>query len=217
MDMAAQQTPNSKVRKLILSMGIGGVVGFLVAFGFLNLADSGIVGSLDNSREIAGLVGLLYVATGMFVGFGVFAPQAGARFLNVEDGDELIEQRKLLTYSSIGMIALGIALVVAALAAPLGPISETVVIGVVVAFVAVTWFTGSRQRRHTDELMQTISRESTSTAFYMLFLLGGGWSLLAHLDMVTAARPLDWLTMFAAVMLIGSFWTCARRGLLTPR
>ena len=50
-----------------------------------------------------------------------------------------------------------------------------------------------------------------------MFLIGGGWALLAHAGMVVAPQPLDWLTMFAAILLLATYWVCGVRGLLNPR
>lgn len=51
-------------------------------------------------------------------------------------------------------------------------------------------------------------------SFYLLFVVGGGWALLAHCGLVDAPAPLDWLTMFAVFLLVGCFWQVGRRGLL---
>ncbi|MGB3378612.1 MAG: hypothetical protein WBA55_07565 [Allopontixanthobacter sediminis] len=206
-----------KWRKLITSVLIGGVAGFLAASGFMQLVDSEALGRLNASREIAGLVGILYLMTGAFVGIGAINPGVGARFLNVEDADELREQRKVLGLSALGMIAFGAVLVILALAAPIGPIPPGFALAGVIALMVFSSITGARQTRLTDELMKAVSRESTSLAFYLLFLFGGGWAALAHLGYAAGPAMLDWITMFAALMLISAFWVCGRRGMLMPR
>ncbi|MGB3797299.1 MAG: hypothetical protein WA957_13470 [Alteraurantiacibacter sp.] len=217
MDKILDKTRKSKVRKLLTALVIGAVVGFLVSFAFMRTAQLGILGELDTSREIAGLVGLLYVATACFVGFGVINPKLGARVLNVEDGEELQEQRSMLGWSVAGMAALGFALFIAALSAPVGPIPAEIMIIGVVALLAISCFTSYRQRRYTDELMRNVSLETASTAFYFTSIFGGGWALLAHGNVVAGPLPLDWLTMFAAIMLLATYWVCGKRGLLKQR
>ena len=217
MDMVVDEKPRNKTRKILIALAVGAVVGFLTAFTFMRTAKLGIYGELDTSREIAGLIGLLYVATAGFVGFGVVNPKLGARVLNVEDGEELREQRRMLGWSVIGMVALGLALFIAALAAPVGPIPVEAAILGVVALVGISWFAGHRQRRYIDELMRSVSLETTSTAFYFTVVLGGGWALLAHGAIVPGPQPLDWLSMFAAIMLLATYWVCGKRGLLKQR
>lgn len=217
MDMTMNDKPKSKTRKMIVALVVGGVAGFFTAMGFMQLVKTGALGEFSASQEIAGLVGIIYVLTAISVGVGLVSPSLGARFLNVEDADELREQHRMLTWSAVGMVALGAALVIAAIGTPGGPLSATAVVLTVAALVALAWFAGVRQRRHTDELMASVSIAATSTAFYLMFLIGGSWSLLAHVNLVAAPMPLDWLTMFAALMLVSCFIVAGKRGMLKQR
>ena len=107
-----------KLRKLLISAGIGAVAGFVVAFSLFQIFDSGALGEIDTSRSSAALMGALFILCGGFVGLGLLNPQMGAKFLNVEDADELREQKTLFGYSVVGFLAFGAALIVLALAAP---------------------------------------------------------------------------------------------------
>ncbi|MEP3050232.1 MAG: hypothetical protein ABJP48_11700 [Erythrobacter sp.] len=215
--MNAETKERSLIRKLGVPMLSGAVVGFLGAFGIVQLMKSGVLGQLDGSREIAILVALVYTISATAVMIGVVSPGFGARFLNVEDADELREQKAMLGYSAISMLALGLALACVALAAPVGPIPTMAAIVVLAALLALAWFTSRRQSQYMDELMSDLSRGSVSAAFYFLLLGGGLWAVLSHLEFVTGPNPLDWLSMFAAALLIGTFWVCGKRGLLVRR
>jgi hypothetical protein len=68
-----------------------------------------------------------------------------------------------------------------------------------------------------DELWQTLSRESGSWAFHLVFVIGGGWAILAHLGFVRAPSPLDWLTLLTLSVFAASVIAVSRRGLLKPR
>lgn len=217
MDMAIDNKPRSKTGKMLLALGLGGVAGFFAALGFMQLVKSGALGEFTVSQEIAGLVGIIYILTAIALGVGLVSPSIGARFLNVEDADELREQHRMLTWSAVGMIALGIALILAAIGVPGGPLDPAVVLVAVVTLVGFAWFAGSRQRRHVDELMASVSTEATSAAFYLAFLIGGGWSLLAHLGYVADPAPLDWLTLFAALLMVSCFIVAGKRGMLVQR
>lgn len=206
-----------KSRKMVLGMVLGGLAGFFGSLGLLQLIDSGALGVLDRSREIAALVGALYVICGLMVGLGLLSPKMGAQVLNVEDAEELREQAAVLRYSVFGMVALGAVLLVLAFAAPAGPIPQTSALGIVVALTGLSWFTSWRQMRLVDELVRSMSSEGTSLAFYLLFLIGGGWSIAAHLGYLTGPAPLDWITMFAGLLLLAVFWVAGRRGMLAPR
>ena len=192
----------------------GAIAGGLASFAFLNFAELGGTEGLGSSREIGGLVGVMYALPGLSVLIGALSPSAGAKFLNVEDADELREQRRMLTYSSVAMLMLGGALVLLAISGEGAFVPAEVGAVGSIGLIVVSVFLSGAMRRHTDELQRALSSDATITAFYLLLLFGGGWSILAHLDFLAGPAPLDWLTMFAAMLLIGAFWQTARRGLL---
>ncbi len=217
MTMQDQGEGKSKMRKFVTSLVVGAVFGFLASVGLLTLIDSGQLGAFNPSRTFAALVGVMYVLCGLFVGLGTLNPKLGAKFLNVEDADELREQAILLRYSTLGIVGMGTIMILLALAMPLGPVPASGVLAAVIALFVITAFTTRKQFAATDELSRAISQESTSVAFYLMFSVGGLWSILAHLEYVIAPAPLDWMTMFVSSMMIAAFWVCGRKGLLMPR
>ncbi|WP_340587117.1 hypothetical protein [Erythrobacter alti] len=206
-----------RLKKTVFAMLLGGVVGFLGSFGLMQLADSGALGSLDASREIAALVGMLYVVTAAAIGFGLMSPTAGAKFLNVEDPEELREQKGMLGNSALGMATAGVALMVLAIAAPAGPIGQGAALAVFAVLMLVAVITSIASMKKQDELMKAVGSEAGAMTYYLLLLVGGTWSLLAHLGFIAGPQPLDWLTMFWALMLLGAFIVTAKRGMLTMR
>lgn len=206
-----------KLKKTILALSLGGVAGFFGALGLMKLIDTGVLGELGASREIASLVALVYLLTAGAIGFGLINPKAGARFLNVEDADELDEQRGMLLYSTIGMAVAGLALLIIALAGAGGPVDPMTALIAYVVLSVVAVVTSLRSMKLQDELMQAVGKEAGSTSFYLVVLIGGTWALLAHLGFVTGPQPLDWLTMFWALMLLAAFIVTGRRGMLAMR
>ena len=204
----------SILRKLLLPVGLGATVGFLGATAFLRLTDGESGLNLPVSNEIAGLIGLLYVFISVAVLFGVLMPKAGARILNVEDAEELREQKKQLTWSAIGSATLGAALMTLALTGAELPVPPTIGAFVAAGLVLVGTFSSVAMNSHTDELQKSLSRDAITTAFYLMFYIGGGWSVLAHASLVLSPQPIDWLSLFACTILIGAFWQIGRRGML---
>ena len=213
----SDKSVSRKVRKTLFALLLGGCAGFLGAMGVMSLTDGEALIGFDRSREIASLVGMLYVFTGIAMGLGVASPRAGATFLNVEDAEELQEQRVMLGYSALGLIAFGLILPAAAFAAPVGPIPVTATMAVCAALLAISVVLSLATWRRQDELMRATGLEGAAMSFYLLLLVGGGWSLLAHLEQVQAPAPLDWLTMIWALVLLGCFVVMGRRGLLQMR
>lgn len=205
----------SLLRRLALPLSAGAISGFLASLAFLNLTDFATADGLGASREIAGLVGVIYILTGLVVALGAARPGVGAKLLNVEDADELREGKRMLALSSAAMVLLGTALILLAIAGPVGPLAPALSVGgAVLLLVIATWLSVVSQRL-TDEMQRDLSRDATATAFNLLLLVGGGWALLAHTGYLAAPAPLDWLTMFAVSVLVATFWQGWRRGLMT--
>jgi len=215
--MNAARQEKSLARRLALPALGGAIAGFVATFLFLNLtdADAGAGAGPGISREIAGIVGISYILGAIGGCIGIVNPRLGARFLNVEDADELREQRRMFGYAFTAMMALGAALFLLAFVEPAGSIGGRAGAAAALGLVLVACILGHLQARHVDELQRLLSRESIATAFYLLFAIGGGWALLAHCGLTAAPAPLDWLTMFAATLLAGCLWQAGRRGLLT--
>ncbi|HVJ03474.1 MAG TPA: hypothetical protein VM662_14930, partial [Sphingomonas sp.] len=178
---------------------------------------TGAFGEVGASGTAALAVGVLFLVIGVFIAAGLADPRVGARYLNVEDADDLREQRPLLWRSAGGMVAWGLALVLLAAAGPSGSIPPTAALaGAGTLLVAGLAFTIAAWQMM-DELMRRLATEAGNISYYLIALAGGGWATLAHLGFVTAPAPLDWLTMLTGLVLAASFIVAARRGLMAQR
>ncbi|WP_066526018.1 hypothetical protein [Erythrobacter sp. CCH5-A1] len=204
------------LRSILFRMAIGGVVGYCAAFGMLHLIQ-GPLGGLGESATAAALVGVLYLVIGLGVGLGTASPQVGARFLNVEDADELREQKKVLTLSGAAMVLWGGALIALALAAPDGPLPQAAALALGAGGLVIGTLISIPAYRLSDELMVAVNLEAGAISYGLMLLFAGGWAMLAHLGYAAAPAPLDLLTMFYVVVLLASFIAIGRRGMLTPR
>lgn len=208
---------SGKSLKTVLSLMGGGLLGFFGASGLILLIEAGYLGNPGLSQVIALLVALVYCLVGLIVVAGIASPKAGAKFLNVEDADELIEQKPSLVASGWGMILMGLFLAVVAVGGEGGVLDPAMALLAAAPLFLLGWILSVRSMRHADELMRAVSGEATRVAYYLLFVIVGAWAALAHLGFVTAPAMLDLLTAFWALMLIASFWVAGRRGLLAPR
>jgi hypothetical protein len=86
---AHESTMPRWVRKILIPGLVGAVSGFCATFATMRFVDSSTVDGLGASASIAALVGVLYAVIGLGIGLGAATPQLGAKFLNVEDADEL--------------------------------------------------------------------------------------------------------------------------------
>ncbi len=218
--MTTDDTPSTMprwVRKLLIPALFGGVAGFAASAALLRFVDSEAVGGLEKSATIAAVVAVLYVVIGLIVALGTANPALGARFLNVEDADELREQKKVLSLSGTAMVLWGVALLALALAAPDGPLPSALALVIAAGGLVTGTALSVMVYRASDELMLAVNLEAGALSYGLVFVLLGGWAMLAHLGHVAAPGPLDLLTVFYVLVLVASFVAVGRRGMLTIR
>ena len=119
-----------------------------------------------------------------------------------------------MTYGLLAIAAMGLTLVVLSLAGPGGPLSPLAALVAVLVLIVIRATLSFKTRPLLDELSNTIGRETGVGAFYLILIIGGGWSILAQLRFIPALAPLDWLTLFTVVLFAASFVAAGRRGLL---
>lgn len=217
--MTRDKTPATPVwvRKVLIPAAVGGVAGFTASAAAMHFIDSPAIGGLDDSAVIAALVGVLYALIGLGVGIGAANPSLGARFLNVEDADELREQRKVLTLSGVAMGLWGVGLVALALAAPDGPVPQGAALALGAGGLAIGCWLSLSVYRACDELMRAVNLEAGALSYGLVLLVAGTWAMLAHLGYIAAPAPLDLLSLFYVLVLVASFIAVGRRGMLAIR
>ena len=202
------------LRKLVIPALIGGVAGFAASYVLLKTIDSDAVGGLTVSNTLAALVGVLYLVIAFGILIGTLNPKVGARFLNVEDADELREQKLMLVYSGGAMALWGVALMALALAAPDGPVPQTMALILGAGGLLTGTVLSVMVYRYCDELMLAVNLEAGAVSYSLVFAVVGMWAMLAHLEYTAGPQPLDLLTLFYVLVLVASFIAVGRRGML---
>lgn len=205
------------VRKLLIPALIGGVAGFAASAGMMRFIESPAVGGLGLSATLAALVAVLYCVIGFGIVIGTSSPGLGARFLNVEDADELREQKKMLVWSGASMLLWGVSLLALALAAPDGPVPQAAALAVGGGGLVIGIAMSVLVYRASDELMAAVNLEAGALSYGIVSLVVGLWAMLAHLGYASAPAPLDLLTLFYVLVLVASFIAVGRRGMLQVR
>jgi hypothetical protein len=203
------------VRKLLIPALIGGVAGFAASAAMMRYIDSPAVGGLGLSATLAALVGVLYCVIGIGIVFGAASPGLGAKFLNVEDADELREQKTMLVWSGASMLLWGVSLLALALAAPDGPVPQAAALAMGGGGLVIGIALSVLVYRASDELMAAVNLEAGALSYGITSLVVGLWAMLAHLGYAAAPAPLDLLTLFYVLALVASFIAVGRRGMLT--
>lgn len=218
MSMALTQDGRRSWRKTALSTVVGGLVGAGAMAAMLALAGTDLLDAMGPSRLALAVVGLIYVLMAAMVGFGVAAPRAGAKLLNVADAEELRDDRANLLFSTIVMALLGATFVVLAIARGPGFAGGPVSAGVAVGVLAVTMAGGAiaswMWRRRFDELSRQLGLEGAAWAFYLSWVILLLWGAADFLGLGARLTAIDAVTVPAAALLLGSFIAIGRRGMM---
>lgn len=208
-------TTKKPMNKFVFQMFIGALIGAAATAAFLALFGRTLVDTSNGGTMIAVVAGLCYALMGFFVGFGAIAPAAGARFLNVEDPDELREERGNISSGAIVCVLVGVFLLALASSGPgFGrELALTVAVLSLFAMLAVAYWSRGR----TDELTQKVSTESAALAMQIGLVVLAVWSALAHLGYVWWIEPLALIASASLLQLATAFWVAGRKGMLTPR
>lgn len=212
--MIASETKMPKTRKLIFQLAFGGLIGGLASYFGLGVLDAQ---NMAADQLFVSGIGLLYLLMGLIVGFGLIAPKLGSNILNVEDADEIRDQRRILTGSAICMVALGAALMALPLAAPASLISSLAGFGGLLAALLIFAVISIRDWKYYDEMMMQLSRDAGNIAFCGI---GGTlliWASAASLGLIAAPTPLALVAIISGGSLLAIFIASGRRGLLIPR
>lgn len=215
MNAKAQKHP---VRTNLLRMLGGAVAGGAVTGLVLALLGDHIIDSADAGTLLALVAGLTYAVTGLMVAIGAAMPRTGALYLNVEDADELREERPKIGWSAAACILIGLFLLALLLSgAEGGLISPAVALAVAGTAGAGAAIISLVSHKKLDELTRQINLEASALTLELALILLGGWAALAHLGFVGWVTPLALISILALLLLVAIFIVATRKGLMTPR
>ncbi len=209
-----------KTRKTLIQLALGGVSGALAMGGLLFFLDR-YEGLLDRPERLVALgTAVVYGLMALMVAAGTLAPRFGQHALNVEDREELAEERPNLLVGSLSFALAAILLFTLTLtgsAEVTGPIPDNV--AAIIALLAGLGSVGLAiaYRNAGDEMMREAGREAQSLTLSLLFLLFGGWAVAAQLGLVPMFGPLLFVSGLYALYLLAIFIVVGRRGMLAQR
>lgn len=197
------------VRNFLVSSTVAALLFLLVA----QLVGPEPFRALGVSAMVAVIIGLIVLGIAVMGCVVVIAAHSRRDILEPEVAEDIRDTLRQQIYSFIVIGAIGLMLLLLAMAAPGGPLSQGVALaGVAALFVIATVLTVAIWPL-LDELSHAMSRDTGNLAFYLILVIGGGWAMLAHLGFARAPAPLDWVSMFTVLMFAASFVVVGRRGL----
>lgn len=206
-----------KLKKTVLSSLAGAAVGAGSVTVLIWLAGDSLLDAMSPSRAILALVGLVYLLMTAMMAFGLVAPRAGAKLLNVDDAEELVDDQPKLIRSIFYMTVVGLALILLALARgpgfPEGVVAPGVGLGAVVALLlASLWSFG--WMRYYDELDLQMGVEGGAWAFLIACGVLIPWAALDALGWGVSLTSIDVVTVLAVSLLLGCFVAIGKRGMM---
>jgi hypothetical protein len=209
-------TPRSLRNFVLINVVFLGMLA-LAVWGYHALVDGSLPGAMDLSAKVALVLGLTLAGLALLSLAVVGAAHLPGSFLTDEQAEDTRDRRRVTLYSAAWMAAMGLTLALLSLAGPGGPVSPATALAGSAVLLGIATAADFAIRPLLDELWQALSRESGNAAFQIVFFLGGGWAILAHLGYVRAPAPLDLVTLFIAVSLIAGTVAVGRRGLFRSR
>lgn len=204
-------------KKTLLSALYGAIFGGAFVTALMGAGGADLLRAMDGSRAALAAIGLVYLLIGVMIGLGLMAPRAGAKVLNVEDAEELVDERPKLFRSTLYMAVLGLALILLAAARAPGLVEglvppfvalAAVLLLFLLSFASVFWMGVY------DELDRQMGTEGAAWAFLLAAGVLFPWAALDALGWNLRLRPFDVLTVLAVALLAGSFLAVGRRGML---
>jgi hypothetical protein len=195
------------------------IVGAIVGAGTMGIALWGVdqirVDELGGDDVLALGTGAIYCIMGVFVGLGVIFPRQGSKLLNVEDEAELVEQRRLLGWSALQGVLVGVAVLALVAASPsLALISGVAAAAAFGAMLVLATGIGLWTANQQDEFQRRIGSDSAVLALNLIGTLFGIWAALAHLGFAAMFTPLAFVCGVLAIYLLAIFWVAGKRGLM---
>jgi hypothetical protein len=216
----ADAATKPKTRKVLLQMLAGAICGAAGMIAGMTLLDRSVEGA-PSATLAAGLgTGLVYLLTALIIGLGLLLPALGAKALNVEDAEELKEQRGMLAKGSLIFILVAVFLLTLTFApAPLGAgllQQETAFVVAGASFFGLL-AASNAFRNSGDELIRQASLEAANLTLGLVFILFGGWAALNQVGAAAMFSPLLFVSGLFAIYLLCTFIAYGRRGMLKPR
>ena len=209
-------TDNKKLRTMFWRMAGGAVVGAAMSALFLILLKPQLSAD-DPATTIAIVAGISYALIGLSVAIGLVAPKAGSRFLNVEDADELREERPKLRTGALVCVLIGAFLLILALGGDDGRMSREVALWTAAACLGGIVIVTLLSAKNTDELTRQITLEASAATLHIALVGLAVWAMLAELGYAPWLSPLGLIAGFAMLELVAIFVVSASKGLMTPR
>lgn len=211
----ATPSPASKRGKLVLQMVFGAISGAAGMSAVLWLLDGRDLPDPSPSAIVAAGVAVIYILMGLLVGLGAIFPAVGAKLLNVQDRDDLMDQRAMLVGSAIGCCLIGAAMLLLVFATiGTAPIAAPTAFWLLAGTFVVTSVITVRQWPLYDELMRAVVQESAALFGYGVFAILALWAAAEAAAMVRGPGPLDLLSLVLGGYLVAAFIVIGRRGMM---
>jgi hypothetical protein len=203
-----------KAKKAVFQMSVGGVCGVLAIAALRKFLPAG---ELTADELALSTLGVIYSLSGLLIMVGLSVPKLGEKLLNVEDQDELMEQRRMLAGTSAICLIWGVAQILLLISGP-GKLLPAWA-GVTFISLGMIMCVGIyyRDRRFYDELIWDITQKASYICFAGLWVLFSVWGAAAMAGLVVVPSPAAIIALFSGGYLLATFVAAGQKGLLETK
>jgi hypothetical protein len=207
-------TKSAKAKKMAIQMIVGAVFG---AGSMIMLSKMVPMRSLAADEFILFSVGAIWAIIGVFILFGTASPKVGAKLLNVEDEEDLREQRRILIGSAIIFLTWGSSHMILAVSGSMAFFSAWAGIGAMLISLFACVLIYFRDRHLYDEMMWKLTLHAGYLCFTGLWVVLSVWCAMTISGLVAAPTPEIILALFSGGYLLTTVISAGRAGLLAPK
>jgi len=204
----------SRTVKMLMQLVLGGLAGGVSMMLAMQALEHGLAGRPEIDQVVAIGVGLIYALMALFVGLGALNPATGSKLLNVADEEELRDDRGYLAMSALACLLVGLSLVALAIGGANGVIAPAGALAVLLLATIVMAVIWRPMQRTSDEFRRVVGAQASEVGMVLIFTVFGTWAALAQLAYAPMFTPLAFLAGCYGLVLVASYWTAWRRGML---
>lgn len=210
----------SKRKKMLIQSIIGFVCGILsyVAARYLVIGNFDIAIDLSTDAFVFMAISVMYFMIGLSVFIGVMLPRKiGAVMLNVQDEEEIEDEKQNLWISSVILMAIGASQILLLMSLNNDYITPVIGFAAMTATYIISLIISFKQWDHYDELVKKVTFDSSYLCLSIICTILWFWCSAAWLNWMTGPTPLSLLSMISGIYLLSLFIVATRLGLTETR
>lgn len=183
-----------------------------------------VIGNFDIVIDLAAdafifmAISVIYFVIGLLVFIGIILPRKiGAVMLNVQDEEEIEDEKQNLWISSVILMAIGASQILLLMSLNNDFITPVIGFAAMTATYIISLIISFKQWDHYDELVKKVTFDSSYLCLSIISTILWFWCSAAWLNWVTGPTALSLLSMISGIYLLSMLIVATRLGLTETR